>query len=65
MRYDNLHDLLMASSSTRQYFLSLPVKLQLSLHQHNDYIHTAQELHLKAGMMENYERHCMISDGKL
>lgn len=65
MRYENLHDLLISSRSTRQYFLSLPVKLQLSLHNHNDYIHTAQELHLQASMIEKYEHHCNLSDGAL
>lgn len=44
MRYANLHQLLQNSSSTRQYFLSLPVTTQLALHQHNEHIHTASEL---------------------
>lgn len=65
MRYDNLHDLIYNSSSTRKYFLSLPVEMQMSLHKHNDYIHTAQELHYMVGVIENYEYHCKLSDGKI
>ncbi|MBQ8648785.1 MAG: hypothetical protein IJ470_01790 [Clostridia bacterium] len=63
MRYSNLHDLINSSSSTRKYFLSLPVNMQISLHEHNDYIHTAAELHRMAGIIENYEHHCKLSDG--
>lgn len=44
MRYANLHQLLWRSSSTRQYFLSLPLATQLALPQHNEYIHTAAQL---------------------
>lgn len=44
MYYENLHTLIQRSSSTRQYFLSLPVAMQVALHEYNDYIHTAQEL---------------------
>ena len=43
--YPNLQSLLNKSSSTRSYFLSLPVETQLLLHKHNDDIHSAQELH--------------------
>lgn len=65
MRYDNLNDLINSSSSSRRYFLSLPVKMQLSLHELNDYIHSAEELHRKAGEIEGYEYHCELSDGKI
>ena len=44
MHYANLHQLLQGSSSTRQYFLSLPLATQLALHQHNEHIHTAVQL---------------------
>lgn len=51
MKYKDLQDLLSRSSSTRQYFLSLPVPLQLTLHKYNSYIHTAADLHLKADII--------------
>lgn len=65
MRYNDLNDLINFSSSSRRFFLSLPVKLQISLHEFNDYIHTAEELHQKAGELENYKYHCDLSDGKI
>ncbi len=65
MRYDTLHDLINSSSSTRRYFLSLPVEMQMSLHEHNTYIHTAEELHHTVGVIENYEYHCKLSDRKI
>lgn len=43
--YQDLHELLMNSSSTRQYFMKLPVSVQMTLHQQNDDIRTANELH--------------------
>lgn len=48
MRYQNLHDLISHSSSSRSYFLSLPVSMQILLHDHNDAIHSAAELHMQA-----------------
>ena len=55
MRYENLHDLINNSSSTRRYFLSLPVSMQLALHERGEYIHTAQEvrIHADAIMQQN------------
>lgn len=52
MKYNDLQDLISHSSSTRQYFLSLPVALQSALHEHNAYIHTAADLHLRADMLQ-------------
>lgn len=63
MQYDTLHELINASSSARAYFLSLPVKVQMALHQHNEFIHTAEELHRVVGMMERYQHHCHVRDG--
>lgn len=54
MKYNNLQDLLSHSSSTRRYFLSLPVPLQLALHEYNDYICTAADLHIKADIIQKY-----------
>lgn len=48
MAYDNLHALICASSSSRQYLLSLPVSVQMELHQQNAYIHTLYELRRNA-----------------
>lgn len=41
----DLHELLMDSDSTRQYFMSLPVRVQLTVHKQNDKIKTTEELH--------------------
>lgn len=56
MRYENLNQLIRESSSSRRYFLSLPVSMQLKLHEHNDYIHTADELHRRTDAILKYER---------
>lgn len=45
MAYHDLSALLDGSSSSRSYFLSLPVKMQLQLHQREALIHTAEDLH--------------------
>lgn len=45
MLYRNLNDLLNHSASSRQYFLSLPVEMQLQLHQYNDCICHLHQLH--------------------
>lgn len=45
MRYDNLHQLIQGSSSTRRYFLSLPADMQCWLHAQGEHIHSAQQLH--------------------
>lgn len=45
MKYESLQDLLSHSSSTREYFLSLPISTQLALHESNFLIHTAADLH--------------------
>lgn len=53
LQYDNLQSLIRNSSSTRNYFLSLPVDMQLELHKHNEYIHSAQQLHNLAYSIKN------------
>jgi len=45
LQYHHLQSLIEHSSSSRQYFLSLPIDIQLQLHQHNDAIHTLHQLH--------------------
>ena len=46
IKYQNLHELIQRSSSSREYFLSLPVDTQLRLHVLNDYIHSTSITHL-------------------
>lgn len=53
LKYDNLQSLIQNSNSTRKFFLSLPVNVQLELHKHNDYIHSANQLHNLVYSMEN------------
>lgn len=50
---NNLHDLISKSSSTRSFFLSLPVATQLTLHKYNDNICTAEQLHQYADHITN------------
>ena len=45
MKADNLKELIDTSSSTRRFFLSLPVGTQLLLHARNEQIRTAEDLH--------------------
>lgn len=52
MKYDSLQELISRSSSSRQYFLSLPVSMQLALHERNSSIHTAADLHFHADSMK-------------
>lgn len=62
MRYENLNQLVRESSSSRRYFLSLPVSMQVRLHEHNDYIHTADELHRRTDEILKYERQVQLSE---
>lgn len=62
MRYENLNQLIHESSSSRQYFLSLPVSMQFKLHEHNDHIHTADELHRRTDAILKYDRQVEISE---
>lgn len=63
MQYKNLHDLVMHSSSSRKFLLSLPVKKQLKLHNEFDgIIHNAQDLHSAAESIEKYEKQIEISN---
>ena len=43
--YQDLHELLLHSYTTREYFVNLPVRVQLTAHQMNDEIRTAEQLH--------------------
>lgn len=55
MKYADLQDLINHSSSTRQYFLTLPVPLQLVLHKYGSYIHTAADVHFYADSLQKNE----------
>lgn len=60
--YATLHDLIQHSSSSRSYFLSLPVNVQLKLHdEFDEYIHSAQELHSLVDALDQYTRQLQIS----
>ncbi|MBP3489343.1 MAG: hypothetical protein J6K53_13215 [Roseburia sp.] len=54
--YNNLSELLCGSSSTSAYFVSLPVWLQILLHEEHPYIHTAAQLHLIADILQKQKR---------
>ena len=48
MQYQNLQKLIQSSSSSRDYFLSLPVEIQCRLRQCGGNIKTAADLHRMA-----------------
>lgn len=56
MRYDSLHELIKHSSSSRRYFLSLTVSMQLALHERGEYIHTAQEIRVHVDAIKQQKR---------
>lgn len=62
LRYGNLNELIYHSSSSRNYFLSLPPEIQIKLHEHENYIHTAADLRLKADMTIAYSHAAELSD---
>ena len=45
MRYKNLSQLLAKNSDSKQYFLSLPIGIQMELRGHGEAIHSATDLH--------------------
>lgn len=54
MRFRNLQELIQISSSSRQYLLSLPVDIQMQLHEQNEFIHTLYELRRNAEYLIKY-----------
>ena len=62
MHYKSLHDLINLSSSTRIYFLSLPVEMQMQLHQYNDIIHSAHDLHKLVDIIPKYNHKVRLTD---
>ena len=62
MSYKNLHELVLFSSGSRKYFLSLPVELQLLLCEQSEYIHSAFDLHSHADLTEKHQRAVVLSE---
>ena len=54
MQFTNLQKLIQESSSSRKYLLSLPVPIQMQLHEQNDFIHTQYELRRNAEYLMKY-----------
>ena len=52
MPFPDLQTLLQASNSSRQFLLSLPVDVQLQLHEQNGWIHTQADLRRYAAYYE-------------
>ena len=65
MQYADLQALIRRSSSARRYFLTLPPALQLRLHAQNDWIHSAEELHLRAAQTAAQAHAEALADGRL
>ena len=64
MKYENLHELVNRSRSTRRYFLSLPMAMQMTLGEYHDaYIHSAEELNRRVCETKAYEHLAALSDG--
>lgn len=54
MLYRDLKDLVSHSSSSRRYFFSLPVPMQLSLSEYNSAIRSAAQLHAHTELVRKY-----------
>lgn len=61
LRYDTLNHLISESSSSRKYFLSLPAAMQIELHEYNECIHTASELHRYVDELNIYHDQIQLS----
>ena len=62
MKYSNLNALINGSKSSRDFFLSLPVSMQMKLHEHSPYIHSAAELRT-AGILPLFSGRAVSHDG--
>ena len=56
MQYRYLHELLTHSASSRTFFVSLPVALQIKLHEYDAHIHSAAQLRQKAQEVHRCEQ---------
>lgn len=50
----DLHSLINNSVSSRQYFMSLPVQMQINLHTYNSSIRTQQDLRRYASVLATH-----------
>lgn len=62
MQYANLTELINNSTSCRSYFLSLPIKTRLLLHEHGRYIHSAADMRARVYEIEKYKHAVEISE---
>lgn len=53
----NLVELLNTSSSTRSFFVSLPIWLQVLLHEQHSYIRTAAQLHIISDILQKQAKY--------
>lgn len=53
MQYQDLHQLIQNSQSSRSFFLSFPAELQCRLHEYNSYVRTAAELRRTAEALQH------------
>ena len=60
MQYNSLHHLINRSSSSRAFFLSLPMETQMLLHKDNFHIHTQLQLRQKAEIAEQLRKKDLI-----
>lgn len=56
MPYENLEALIDKSQSSRRYFLSLPIRMQMELHAQSDWIHSAAQLHKHSRALQDYQQ---------
>ena len=54
MRYKNLSQLLARNNDSKQYFLSLPIGMQMELRGHGEAIHSADDLHQLSALMKEH-----------
>lgn len=47
----DLHELLMEDDDVRRFFLSLPVRIQMTAHHENDTLNTGEKLHRYIDLM--------------
>jgi len=48
---NNLHELLMENDELRSFFISLPVRIQMTAHHENEALNTGEKLHRYIDLM--------------
>lgn len=56
MKYRDLRELILNSRSSRTFFLSLPAETQCRLHEYNDFVHSAADLHSAVDALRTFDR---------